>query len=422
MTTGSSARQAVRAAMLADLDAIVEAFVAGDTAEVAAFGALTSTQLDEARAITRWALKRQLDMWVEDSQITPEDLATLRGIAAARARDGRPIDAILAAWRLGQRRTLRFVRKYDDGRLQADDAWALTRSFLENLDAVTRTIETTYHSTRRQLHGDTAAARRGLLHDLVAGRQTFASTLAARTEQVGVRLSWPSALIVLRCTITDRVIDPAMVAAALRPGSGGDTGGDPGDDTVPTEVEAFAFAEAGDAPRKVSVLVDAMDDYVTAFAPVPSIAALEAVARREGWAGILLVADSPTKVPAAYLAARHAIESAPGWAWQERRILDAWDVGVLLLLAGRSSLAIPDIVTNLQSLASSQHDRLRDALDAYLATGSVPAAAERLAVHTQTMRYRLRRLEETSGRDVRRPWDRFVLQVTRTAQMGGASA
>ncbi len=53
--------------------------------------------------------------------------------------------------------------------------------------------------------------------------------------------------------------------------------------------------------------------------------------------------------------------------------------------------------------------------DAYLAGGSATGAAERVGVHPQTLRYRLRRIAGLTGRDLRDPWHRFVLEVAHHA-------
>lgn len=69
----------------------------------------------------------------------------------------------------------------------------------------------------------------------------------------------------------------------------------------------------------------------------------------------------------------------------------------------------------LGELVSADHRHLREGLEAFLQTGSAVDAADLLGVHAQTMRYRLRRVNELTGRDARRGWDRTVLDAATLA-------
>ncbi|MFE7541614.1 helix-turn-helix domain-containing protein [Streptomyces platensis] len=54
------------------------------------------------------------------------------------------------------------------------------------------------------------------------------------------------------------------------------------------------------------------------------------------------------------------------------------------------------------------------ALTTYLDTGSANAAARRLGLHPQSVRYRLRRVADLTDRDPRDPWQRLTLDIART--------
>nr|WP_237448464.1 helix-turn-helix domain-containing protein [Nocardioides flavescens] len=54
---------------------------------------------------------------------------------------------------------------------------------------------------------------------------------------------------------------------------------------------------------------------------------------------------------------------------------------------------------------------LHEGLRAVVRTGSAVAAAAHLEVHPQTVRYRLRRVHEITGRSTGDPWDLFVLSA-----------
>jgi DNA-binding PucR family transcriptional regulator len=119
-------------------------------------------------------------------------------------------------------------------------------------------------------------------------------------------------------------------------------------------------------------------------------------------------------MPTAYRLAADALDSAPAYAHDGRPVLDDGDAQVLALLAARGT-ARPDqvVVSVLGALADPGNRHLLDGLDAYLTTGSATAAAAQLHLHPQTLRYRLRRVREITGRDPRLPWQRLVLDVAR---------
>jgi DNA-binding PucR family transcriptional regulator len=129
-----------------------------------------------------------------------------------------------------------------------------------------------------------------------------------------------------------------------------------------------------------------------------------------GLTGVVLDVADLTDLAAAYQRAREVHDFM-----QTARLPGALTVGpdealVLSILArarrdelvGRATAAI------LGPLAD--HAELLDTLDAYLLTGNAVSAAHRLGIHAQTMRYRLRRIREITGRDPAQGWDRFLLE------------
>ncbi|MGN0042225.1 PucR family transcriptional regulator, partial [Rhodococcus sp. (in: high G+C Gram-positive bacteria)] len=69
------------------------------------------------------------------------------------------------------------------------------------------------------------------------------------------------------------------------------------------------------------------------------------------------------------------------------------------------------IVAPLAAAGSS----LSDTLDAYLDSGgAVESCARKLFVHPNTVRYRLKRITEVTGRDPTNPRDAYVLRIAAT--------
>ena len=118
-------------------------------------------------------------------------------------------------------------------------------------------------------------------------------------------------------------------------------------------------------------------------------------------------------VPRAHRLAAHAVERAPARATAHGRVLDEADAQVVALLAAHRD-ADPARLAALVLGPVRDQAHLLAGLDAFLDAGSATAAAEVLGLHPQTMRQRLRRLVQRTGRDPRRPWDRFVLEAARS--------
>ncbi|MGI5341708.1 helix-turn-helix domain-containing protein [Streptomyces sp. CA-181903] len=88
---------------------------------------------------------------------------------------------------------------------------------------------------------------------------------------------------------------------------------------------------------------------------------------------------------------------------------------MLALLAGHPATDAEHIGRLvLGPLARPAQRHLLEALTAYLDTGSATAAARGLRLHPQSLRYRLRRIRELTGRDPRDPWQRLTLDIART--------
>jgi DNA-binding PucR family transcriptional regulator len=68
-----------------------------------------------------------------------------------------------------------------------------------------------------------------------------------------------------------------------------------------------------------------------------------------------------------------------------------------------------------------QQERLAETFGAWLETrGTAPAMAERLRVHPQTVRYRMRQLERTLGCQLTEPDARFAIElVVRATRLRG---
>jgi hypothetical protein len=364
---------------------------------VPAYRGLHPDRLGEVRAIIRWAAGRLLAMWVEDSTLTPADLERARAIGRARAADGHAADALVRAYRAGAAGLDRIVAEAGRGRLDAADAFALSRLWLSELETLVEALAGAHAEAARRLDADRDRARRDLLDDLLAGRQAGAAAIADRARALGTALPDPAALVVAAPTAPPRDASAQATATATALDLAARL----------ADADPLATARAGQAV------------LLLAPAAAPAVGPL---LRDRGWRGCVLTGPAPAEIASAYRLARDALETAPARAFDADGVLHTAEAHVCALLGGRPGTSPAAVRAHvLGALLAPGNAHLLATLDAYLRTGSATAAAETLHLHPQTLRYRMRRVRELSGRDPREPWQRFLLEVARTAGGDGAT-
>lgn len=381
-------RERVRQRLIADPE-VVATIVAAVREQVPAYAALDDGRLHEVRAIAAWALDRLLHLWVTDGALTPADVRRFRGIAAARAADGRPMQAVLRAYRIAATVMTDEVAATTPPP-GAADAFALARMALTTLDTLSEEMATAYTATSEDLTADRDRALRLLLDDLIAGRHASIGALTDRAARLGRQLPDPYCLLVAEPAEGDGTGVTQEAAAGLLAAFDG-PGGDP---TPPSTVRGSRLvlllpAEAGRvAPR-------ALDE--------------------RGLRGCAISGESLDRIAIAYRLAADALDAAPAHAHHPGRVLTDGDAQVLALLGGRPATT-PEQIGRLilGPLVQPGRRHLMEALTTYLDTGSANAAARRLGLHPQSLRYRLRRIGDLTTRDPRDPWQRLTLDIART--------
>ncbi|WP_049718012.1 helix-turn-helix domain-containing protein [Streptomyces caatingaensis] len=378
----TNTRERIRRELAAD-PRVLEAVVDAVHTRIPAYADLDDERLRDVRAIAGWALDRLLRLWAADSALGPDDLRRFRGIAAARAADGRPLQAVLRAYRVAAAVLVDEVAARAP-RPAAADAFALTRHVLTTLDTLSEAMTTAYAAAGERLAGDRARALRLLLDDLIAGRHASAAAAADRADRLGVRLPDPCALL---------VAEPAPR------------------DAVPhgTALELLTALDPDAAP-----LATAHGHRAVLLLPAASADAAAPVLHERGRRGCAVRCEGPDRVAVAHRLADGALDAAPPHA---RPFLTDADAHVLALLGGHPAAA-PDRIARLVlgPLTAPEHHHLLTALTAYLDRGSATAAARLLHLHPQSLRYRLRRVRELTGLDARDPWERLLLDVARTVR------
>ncbi|MGW6058295.1 PucR family transcriptional regulator [Streptomyces sp. NPDC055189] len=403
-------RELVRQELLAD-PRLVEAIVDAVHEQVPAYTALDGSRFPEVRAIAAWATDRLLDHWATDGAIDPADLRRFRGIAAARAADGRPLQAVLRAYRVAAAVLADEVAARAP-QLSAQDAFALAQLLLTAMDTISEEMTTAYAATSERLSGDRDRSLQLLLDDLIAGRHASLGALGARASRLGVQLPERYSLLVAEPAEPAELAEPAEPADATAPD------GTPSDISLTTSTALLASLGGGGA--RGTSLATTHGSRAVLLVPVVSADAVPEVLRRHAWRGCVISGESLDRVAIAHRLAAGALDTAPPHAHRPDRVLTDADAHVLALLAGHP-VASPDQIgrTVLGPLVDNAQRHLLEALTAYIDTGSANAAARALHLHPQSVRYRLRRVRDITSRDPRDPWQRLTLDIARTIVLGG---
>ncbi|WP_055490970.1 CdaR family transcriptional regulator [Streptomyces sp. TP-A0356] len=378
-------RDRVRDEIVAD-QRVVEAVVAAVHEQVPVYAALDDSRLPEVRAIAAWGVDRLLHLWATDGTLGPADLRRFRGIAAARAADGRPVQAVLRAYRVAATVLTDEVAARAPG-LTAADGFALARALLTALDTLSEEMAMAYASTTEDLVGDRDRALRLLLDDLIAGRHASVGALTDRSARLGVHLPDPYCLL---------VAEPM-------------TGGGP---DISYEAAAGLLDALGDAGTSLSTV---RGSRAVLLAPATAVDRAAPLLDERAWRGCAITREGLDRIAVAHRLAADALDTAPAHAHRPGRILTDADAHVLALLGGHPAAAADHIARLvLGPLTDPEQRHLLEALTAYVDAGSANAAARALHLHPQSLRYRLRRIHALTSRDPRDPWQRLTLDIART--------
>ncbi|MET1132389.1 MAG: hypothetical protein ABWX60_03080, partial [Aeromicrobium sp.] len=296
-------RRAISARLTEGEADLVETFLASLAREIPAYATLDQRQLQEVRSIIVWILHRVLELWTQDGTLTDEDIRLFRGVGAVRARDGRPLSAVLRAYRVAATAFLDVVAERFRDDVSVEDVTSLVRVWFAALDELSDAIYDGYESTGRVLGSDRESSLRQLLTDLLLGRQSHAGTLAARLRELEAELPTAFDLVVIRGA------DPVRAAAAV------------------------AGVRESDEGPLIASLHTVMDGVGVVLLAHADPAVLAEQLSRLGLRAAHHGGVTPRTAPRAYRLALHAGGHAPGLAWPGP-LLDAGDLEGLALASG----------------------------------------------------------------------------------------
>ncbi len=248
--------------------------------------------------------------------------------------------------------------------------------FIAITEAVfTRLSDERVAEAERRLAGD-------LVDDVLAG-EVGGRELRRRARTLGLRGGLPLTLVVLR---------PAEGAAGS---------------LARLADAASQLGPAGLRDGVVAVLVEAADDQLA-----ERLAAELAATTGAGAAAVGRVRHDPAELPRAYDEALYALEAMAAGSSTVGTYRDLGSIQLLLSLQDERGVALfcDSALGRLVAHDADHRSTLVESLRAYIeANGRWAEAAAALNVHRHTLRYRIRKIEELTGRDLADAGDRLEL-------------
>lgn len=342
--------------------------------------------------------------------------AMFRDLGRLLAMEGRSLGALQAALRVGARVT--WQRLHEQARQGQGDSAAFARigeTVFWYMDELAAASSAGYAEARAELAGETGQLRRRLLDLLTA---SSAAPPAAAIASLAQAAGWPLPRRVAAVALTPvaartpGLLPPDVLADLTRrdpclliP--------DPDGPGRRRQLAAtlHAWLAAGGRAAAGPVLADTVPAGQPPAGPLAAVGPAVPLSAASGslrWAGQALALARRGLVRAA----GDTPGAAPGTAGPAGLVWCEDHLPTLVLLADADLAATlsREALAPLRPLSPAQADRLARTLLAWLeSAGDANAAARRLQVHPQTIRYRLRQVTELFGAALTDPDDRFQL-------------
>jgi hypothetical protein len=297
------------------------------------------------------------------------------------ARNGRPLDALLGAYRVGAQAAWRGVaRAGDNAGLDPHLLYALAEQTFAYIDEISAASAEGHAFEQSLAAGEQRERRRRLVEAALAEPQAPHEEI----ERAARAADWdlPPRLAVLAFDPADAERVAARLAAPVVAAGG------------------LALVPDPDGPGRHDELRRALRDSHGALGPSVALDAAAESARR---AGLALTVVAPSSGDPLVVADDHLLD-----------LILAADAELSHVLAARR-------LAPLDELPAGQRERLVETLRAWLdAQGEARPAADRLHVHVQTVRYRLGQLRDVLGDALDDPEARLELALA--LRVSGASS
>jgi PucR C-terminal helix-turn-helix domain len=307
-------------------------------------------------------------------QSTQAITAEFRAIGGTAAREGRTLDALQDALRLGARVAWRWLCEADAG-LDRRELSRVGEAVFAYLDELAAACAQGYAEARVQAAGD---RQRRLLAAIVSDPPPRAELLASLARSAAWVLPAQVAVVVLGGRQDGLLLPPGVLADWAGP-------------------EPCLLVPDPDGPGRQAAIDRALSDRALHGHPAaigPSVP-LARAAMSLRWA-------------------RHALALARAGVIPADPVRCDQHLSTLLILADEELAAAlrGRRLAPLARLRPAQRDRIAETLLAWLQLGeNAGEVAQRIHVHPQTVRYRMRQIQELFGDQLRDPDRRFELQL-----------
>ena len=300
------------------------------------------------------------------------------GLGRGELSQGRTLDSLQAAYRVGARAAWRHVAAAAREAELGEDVMArLAESVFAYIDELSADSVEGYAQAQSELEGERERRRRELVALLV--RDPAAETAEVRPAARAAGWAVPRSVAALACSESD------LVRVARRvPG-----------DTLACELEGVGCVLVPDpeGPRRAGEIGAALDGIPTAIGP----------------------AGDRTELGGSWSLARAAMRGVESGSIEGPAPVRAADrLTELLLIQGAdlARLIAARRLRALEPLTPRARERMRETALAYVRErGNAAAMARAMHVHPQTARYRLARLRELIGEALDDPDARFELEI-----------
>ncbi|MFI6221039.1 PucR family transcriptional regulator [Nocardia salmonicida] len=306
----------------------------------------------------------------------PTRLHTARAVGRLKAERGVPIAALLHAFRLGGRLLWEELtaRSTGPGDPRLHD---LATALWELIDAFSDAAVEAYRETEIMLAHVDAQSQNRLVRTLFDDHSDNPAHTLTALRTLGLSESGTFAVVSIETTDPGATL-PGSLVGALRD---------------------LGVRSVWDSQ------IDSHTGLLSSATPVAVERAAIALAElADGRIGLSAPFTSPTAIPGALTEARLAARSARPGAHTVVRFGSEPVAHLLVTVPEASRRATAQILGPVLRLPTPERDDLIGALDAwYQCRGSTAAAAEQLHCHRNTVRYRLRKIRDLTGRDTADP-------------------
>ncbi|PJN23009.1 hypothetical protein CG736_24870 [Kitasatospora sp. CB02891] len=327
----------------------------------------------------------------------PRQVRVYRALGRGELAEGRSLDALQAAFRLGARiawrRYARVARRH---RLDPEQLVTLAEAVFAHIDEVAAASVQGYMDARTDRAGALGRARHRLLDLLLSGTADPAELTAAAQSA-----DWPLPVLLAGVSLDPRPSGPsAPLPTARQPLA---------------RIASFGTRPAGGGrlPDHVLINLEAPQPHLLLPDPATALTDPRITAALQGRGAVIGPPVPPALAAQSLRWARLVRASLPQAPDQPVDCRDRLADLLLLTDPALVRLIAERRLAPLAPLTPKQRDRLAATLLAWLQTGrgTAPQVAARLGIHPQTARQRLHRVHRLFGPSLSSPDTRFELEV-----------